>query len=359
MARPLRVLGLSLYGPQAASHRVRLSQFKPGLAAVGIDLEIQSLLANDYLERRLADKRASLRGLLNAYTNRLQTLRNADWYDLIIVHCELFPFVPGWLESRLLTRPFIYDFDDAFFLKYNVGNLRFFSPFLGGKFNRMISTASAVTAGNRYLATHSSRFNGNVCVLPSVVDTDHYRPAYANFSGEKPFTVGWIGSVSTAPYLQLVVKPLQQLGLCMPVRLLVIGGPPPLIPGVEVIPISWRLDEEVSLIHQFDVGIMPLPDTAWARGKCSYKLIQYLACGIPVVASAVGANFDSLPRRCGMLASTPAEWLEAFRLLEADHDMRYRLGVAGRQWVEQHYSLRNSLPILINVIRQVADTRCS
>ena len=354
MSKTIRVLGLALYGPQAASHRVRLSQFQPGLAAAGIDLQIQSLLDNVYLQRSFSDNRPSPRGLIAAYGRRLQALRQADRFDLAIVNCELLPFLPGWLERQLLQIPFIYDFDDAFFLKYRSGRYACLKSLLSKKFDFMMSAAVAVSAGNTGLAAHARRFNSNVTVLPSVVDTDQLRPAEPppaeRSSG--PFTVGWIGSPSTAPYLELLVEPLQQLARERPVRLLVVGGSAPAITGVEVIEQPWSLEQEVPLIQQFDVGVMPLPDTPWTRGKCAYKLIQCMACGIPVVASRVGANVDSVPLECGLLAESSAEWLVAFRQLAADPALRARLGATGRRWVEQRYSLRSALPVFTEVIKR-------
>ena len=352
----IRVLVLSLYGPQAASHRVRLSQFQSGLAAAGIDLQIQSLLDNAYLQRSFSGRRPSLRGLFAAYGRRLQVLRAAGSCDLAIVYGELLPCLPGWLERHLLKIPFIYDCDDAFFLKYRSGRLGCLQPLLGAKVDRMMAAAVAVTAGNAGLAAYARRFNSIVIVLPSVVDTVQLIPAQQRPASRlpAPFTVGWIGSPSTAPYLQLLIAPLQQLAKERSVRLLVVGGPGPAIPGVDVIQLPWSLDQEVHLIQQFDVGVMPLPDTPWTRGKCAYKLIQCMACGIPVVASPVGANVQAVPPECGLLAEGPDAWLAALRRLAADGELRSRMGAAARQWVEERYSLRSALPVLTDVIRRSA-----
>ena len=361
MSKTIRVLGLSLYGPQAASHRVRLSQFQAGLAAAGIDLQIQSLLDNAYLQRSFSGKRPYLRDLIAFYGRRIQALRHLDRFDVAIVNCELLSFLPGWLERQLLQIPFIYDFDDAFFLKYRSGRYACLESLLGKKFDLMMSAAVAVTAGNTYLQSYARRFNSNVTVLPSVVDTDQFRPVEplpAERSGDS-FTVGWIGSPSTAPYLQLLVEPLQQLARERPVRMLVVGGPAPAIAGVEVIEQPWSLEQEVPLIQQFDVGVMPLPNAPWTRGKCAYKLIQCMACSIPVVASRVGANVEAVPPDCGLLAESSAEWLAAFRRLAADPELRQRMGTAARQWVEQHYSLRSALPVLIEVIQRSAPAKAN
>jgi glycosyltransferase involved in cell wall biosynthesis len=140
------------------------------------------------------------------------------------------------------------------------------------------------------------------------------------------------------------------------VRLVVIGGRAPRIEGVVIEEVPWREATEVSLINTFDVGVMPLPDDEWARGKCAFKLIQYMACGVPVVASRVGANVDVVTSECGFLVSNDDEWLAALRTLREDSALRARMGSASRTRIEMHYSLRHNLPILVETIRDVAKT---
>jgi len=352
----IRVLGLSLYGHQAASHRVRLAQFVDGLDHARIHLQIQSLLNNSYLRRSFSGGRPSIRNLLDAYVRRIQVLRQENFFDLAIIYAELLPFLPARFECLLLQIPFLYDFDDAFFLKYRSGRFSPFQPLLGAKFDRLMAAAVGVTAGNAWLADYARRFNSNVTLLPSVVDTDQFVPAIPTRPGRlaEPFTVGWIGSPSTVSYLLLLLDPLQQLAREVPMRLVVVGGHAPPMAGVEVIEHPWSMEHEITLIQQFDVGVMPLPDTPWTRGKCAFKLIQCMACGIPVVASNVGANVDAVPPGCGFLASSSDEWLRAFRKLAADPELRLRYGAAGRRWVEERYSLHSALPVLTDTIRQAA-----
>ena len=357
---------LALYDDSSASTRVRLLQYKSGLENSGYSCDVNFLLPSNGVLRGLASKESpsvacttllsSLLALARSYISRVQLLLKTKRFDLIIIHCEVLPLVPAFFESFLLRVPFVYDFDDAFYLRYRLGNFRWLGPLLGSKFDRLMSASKVVITGNAGLAAYASRFSTNVTVLPSVVDTDHFLPAEIFPAGHSatPFTVGWIGSPSTAPYLQLLVEPLQQLARERPVLLVVVGGPAPAIAGVEVIEQPWSLEQEVPLIQQFDVGVMPLPDTPWTRGKCAYKLIQCMACGIPVVASRVGANIEAVPPECGLLAETPAEWLAAFRRLAADPELRQRMGTAARQWVAQHYSLRSALPVFIEVIQQSA-----
>ena len=173
-----------------------LAKFQPGLAAVGIDLQIQSLLDNVSVSRSFSGRRLSSRALLAAYGRRLQALRRAGRFDLAIVYAELLPFLPGWLERQLLQLPFIYDFDDAFFLKYRSGRLSLLQPLLGAKADRLMSAAVAVTAGNTGLAAHARRFNSIVTVLPSVVDTDQFRPAAPRRLSVQAAPSPWAGSAA-------------------------------------------------------------------------------------------------------------------------------------------------------------------
>lgn len=347
----INILGLALYGPMAASHRVRLGQYRKGLLTKGIDLQVQSLLGNDYLQSRFRDGHRPFLPVLNAGLERVQLLLSKRRFDAAIVHCELFPLAPGWLERAALRIPYIYDFDDAFYLRYRSGNLGALRILLGGKFDHVMRGAAAITAGNAHLAAYARDLNANVSVLPSVVDAMHYSPRVVNKSSV--FTIGWIGSPSTANYLQRIVAPLQTLGKERPLRLVVIGGKAPKIENVEVLEIPWSEDSEVDLINTFDVGVMPLPNDEWARGKCAYKLVQYMACGVPVVASRVGANIDLVTKECGFLAETDEQWIQALRQLQERPMTRQRMGDSSRKRVLEAYSLDGNLPVLTKIIHQV------
>jgi glycosyltransferase involved in cell wall biosynthesis len=343
----MKVLGLALYGNLAASTRYRLGQYVPSLAAAGIDLEIRSLLGDDYLRRRFAGERIGPGILVKSAARRLKDLLQQRRYSAAVVYCELMPLMPGPLESALLRIPYVYDFDDAFYLRYGAGKL---APYLGGKFDRMMRNAAQVTAGSRVLADYASRHNQRTHHLPTVVDTNRYQPARRPQGG--PFTVGWVGSPSTTEHLSELVEPLSRIGREGPVRLVVIGGQAPAVPDVEVIELRWSEADEVRLINSFDVGVMPLIDHPWARGKCAFKLIQYMACGVPGIASPVGANKDVLTPECGILAASASEWVEAFRKLRDQPALRQAMGEASRARVESHYSLHQTAPRLEWVIRQ-------
>src|SRR5467141_3156451 len=175
----IKALGLALYGPLAASTRYRLGQYVPGLASHGIDLKVCHLLGDDYLRRRFAGRVPSITGMMLAGAKRLADLWSQHQYDVVVLHCELFPLMPGLLECALIRRPYVYDFDDAFYLKYRRNLLRVASPLLGGKFGTVMAGATAVTAGNHVLCRYAAQYNADAHYLPTVVDVRRYLPRHA------------------------------------------------------------------------------------------------------------------------------------------------------------------------------------
>ena len=349
----IKVLGFALYGPLAASTRVRLGQFVPGLASAGIELRVTSLLGDEYLRRKFQGGGLPLPEMVRDGAARLKELQQLGVVDLALLYCELFPFMPGWMERALIRKPYIYDLDDAFYLRYRLGRPPIVKTLLGAKFDHVMAGAAAVTAGSTVLQNYALRHNPRAEHIPTVVDTRRYVPATGRHNAA--FTVGWIGSPSTASYLPELVAPLAALGAEAPVNFVVIGGKAPAIPNVNVIEVEWQEHTEVDLINTFDVGVMPLPDDEWARGKCAFKLIQYMACAVPVVASPVGANVDVVTPECGLLARTADDWTNSLRQLRDNTTLRQRMGEAGRQRVEDDYSLRTALPKLAAVIRMAAN----
>jgi len=348
----IKVLALALYGPLAASNRYRLGQYVSGLSSMGIELQIRHLLGDDYLRARFTGGPLPIASMLNACLARFENLWHQNEFDAVMLQCELIPLMPGWLERALIRKPYLYDFDDAFYLKYRNSGMRLLTPLLGKKFDAVMAGAAAVTAGNHVLAGYAKQHNANTHYLPTVVDTTHYLPQMDSL-GSTTFTVGWIGSPSTTPYLGELVAPLSALGQEGPVRLIVIGGKAPKIPNVAVVELDWSEHTEIDLINSFDVGVMPLPDDDWARGKCAFKLVQYMACAVPVIASPIGANVDLVTPECGLLASGTHAWLDALRRLRDQPGIRSKMGEAGRARVVARYSLQQSLPVLANVFRGI------
>lgn len=348
----LRVLALPLYGPLAASTRHRVCYFMPELAARGIHVDVAPFLSDDYLSHRFGSGNISLGAVASGYFRRLGILLSQGSYDCAWVQGELNPLLPGWLDRALLRIPYVYDFDDAFYLKYAMhGGVR--GRLLGRKFEQFIAGAAAVAAGNQVLQTHARQSNGDVRIVPTVVDHRRYLPAVGS-RGTGHFNVGWIGSPSSIRCLRVVAEPLAQLARSGPVRLTVVGGVAPGIPGVDVVNLPWSEDTEVDLIRGFDVGIMPLENEPWTRGKCAFKLIQYMACGVPAIGSPVGANVEVIGNDAGLLAEGDAQWLAALQRIRDDPQLGTTMGAAGRGKVERSYSLLSQLPAYEAILRDAA-----
>jgi hypothetical protein len=177
----------------------------------------------------------------------------------------------------------------------------------------------------------------------------------ARADDEGPFTLGWIGSPLTSAYLEPLRPALVELAARQSFRIVLVGASPTALAGLPVERVAWSLETEAAQLARFDVGLMPLPDLPWERGKCGYKLIQYMASSLPVVASPVGANRDIVvPGETGFLAETWAEWGAALDRLAQDPALRQRMGAVGRRRVEQRYALQTRAPELIDLLYNVA-----
>ncbi len=273
---------------------------------------------------------------------------------------ELLPFFPPWLERFLKWRGcrIVVDYDDAIFHRYDHHPSKLVRAVLGRKIERVMQLADLVIVGNKYLADYAYRVGArNVQILPTVVDLQRYPVTYERFDSAV-FTIGWIGSPSTAHYLQVIAPALAKVFRSGDVRVRLVGSGPIVLPRVPAEIIPWSEDTEVSEIGRFDVGIMPLPDEPWARGKCGLKLIQYMACGLPVVASPVGVNATIVEHGVnGFLATTVDEWEQTLRTLAADSTLRRRMGEAGRTKVEREYCLQVTTPRLVRLLREVVSSK--
>jgi len=347
-----RLLMMTRYGRLGASSRVRMLQFLPSLEAAGFRVTVSPFFDDEYLRALYSQGARRRRHIAAAYLRRSLALFSARGYDLVWVEKELFPFLPGPFESwvRLAGVPYVVDYDDATFHTYDLHPSALVRRALGNKLRPLLSAARMITVGNSYLADYAKRAGArNVQVVPTVVDVRRYRVAEEPES--KEIRIGWIGSPSTAVLLSLVREPLERLARELPLCLVTIGaGRSPEI-DVPIEEHAWSEESEVPFLAGIHIGIMPLRDEPWQRGKCGYKLIQYMACGKPVVASPVGINRDIVTEDVGYLAGDGALWYAALRDLAEDAALRNRLGRAGRLVVEERYSLQAVAPRLAGLLR--------
>jgi glycosyltransferase involved in cell wall biosynthesis len=297
--------------------------------------------------------------ILRSYVRRLETLLQRRRYDLIWIEKEALPWIPMWLERAFLHGvPYVVDFDDAWFHRYEHHPRWAARVLLGSKIDGVMERASVVVAGNEYLAQRARRAGArHVEVIPSVIDLARYRDVgdvrgHTNGS----VVVGWIGTPLNAHYLNKIEPALRRLARHEKIILHIVGAKAPSqLAGLPVKIFEWREATEVDRICAFDMGIMPLDDSAWERGKCAYKLLQVMAAGTPVIASPVGTNSEVVRHGInGLLADSTEEWVAALGRLAADKDLRSRLGQEARRTIEDNYSLDRLLPRLSSILAMAA-----
>ncbi|WP_197716615.1 glycosyltransferase family 4 protein [Methylocaldum marinum] len=345
---------LSRYGQLGASSRLRSYQYLPYLESRGFRFRVAPFFKDAYLERFYAGGGKSLRHAFGGYGRRIASLSGIRAYDLIWIEAEALPWLPAWAETAMARAgtPYVVDYDDAIFHRYDYHANPAIRRILGDKIDRVMRHSKAVIAGSEYLAARATAAGAaRVELVPTSIDLSRY-PQNPSDPGAV-FTIGWIGSPTTAQYLRSLTEVFSAIARYHPVRIIVIGAGTADLQSsdFDVEYRHWSEQTEVDDILRFDIGIMPLSDTPWERGKCGYKLIQYMGCHKPVVASPVGANLKIVEHGTnGFLASTESEWRTALLELLHSPDLRARLGRAGRALVEREYCTAVNGPKLANIL---------
>lgn len=335
----MRVAALT-WAPTTASSRFRIRQHIKPLLSIGISVTDYPLSPITYPIATLQVRKKRLRdcphfipayalGTMINFTKRLPAVFASHAYDITWVSRNLFPGYPT--IERLINSPFVLDIDDAIWLN---------KPFGESSARRAALAASMIVVGNDYLADWYSQFNDKIKVVPTAVDASIYIPKPKK-EGSK-FVVGWIGSAENYPYLYAVEPALFKFFSAFPnSQLLIIAERPPSFASIlrENVRFQyWSAFTEAALIQEMNVGIMPLQDTPWGRGKCSFKMLQYMSCGIPVVASPVGMNREVFSHGAiGVGVHTEKEWFDALEYLYVNDNVRLDLGQRGREVILQAY----------------------
>ncbi len=350
----LNVLSLSRYNRLGASSRMRVYQYLPWLEAAGIHVTQAPLFSNAYVQGLQRNAKSPLEAM-RAYAGRVQALLASRKFDLLWIEKEALPWLPAWLETLLLPSavPYVLDYDDAVFHYYDQHRNPIVRAALAGKHPALLSAAALVVVGNAYLADFAQQAGArHVEVVPTVIDLERYPGTKAmQFAADRPACIGWIGQRATASFLAPHASLFERLAAAGLARFSAIGIDAQSL-GLPMASIPWTEQTEVAAIASLDIGIMPLLDGPFERGKCGYKLIQYMACGLPVVASPVGANSQIVEHGVnGFLAETPEQWQVALQTLLADADLRSRMGQAGRQKVERQYCIQTTGPQLAGLLK--------
>ena len=298
---------------------------------------------------------------LLAYLKRCFDLVYIASYDIVFIYRETTPFrgvLFEWICKKVLKKKIIYDFDDAIFLPA-VANANRLVAFLKNpsKVYSAVKLSDLVFVGNKYLAAHIAHLNSNIKILPTLINTDEYKLAKNSIKNDKEIiTLGWIGSYTTRHYIEGIADILREVyletGKKIKVNIIGIGSFP--IQDIPVKFLPWRLESEIEDLSEIDIGLMPLTDDAWSWGKCGGKILQYMALGMPVVASPIGVNKEIIQDgENGFLALSKKEWVTKLSYLINDRELRLNMGSQARKTIVEKYSVVKYKQLFLDSVTSV------
>jgi glycosyltransferase involved in cell wall biosynthesis len=353
----MKILFWVPYPSEGASNRYRVEQYLPYFRSRGIGYCLRPFWTKKAFSllykpgRRLVKFCYFLRGTLSRFIDILTIYH----YDAVFIHREAYPIGGAFFENLLaiLKKPFIFDFDDAIFLPAtswpNSFIVRYKNP---KKLTDILKTSCHVIAGNNYLAGYALRYNSSVSIIPTPIDTNKYFPQAPK--SNKELIIGWIGSITTLNFLNDMKKVFIKLSQQFPqIKFKIVGGSFAIDGLHNIVSKNWSMEDEISDLGSFDIGLMPMPDDEWTRGKCGFKAILYMSMGIPCVCSPIGVNKEIIKDGInGFLAASEEEWLDKLTQLINDANLRQRIGAAGRKTVEENYSLLVNVPRFLEVLNK-------
>jgi glycosyltransferase involved in cell wall biosynthesis len=353
----MRVLFLVQYPETAPSPRYRVYQMIPWLEANGVNCHVVPMIGTqDFVRSRATgDLFWKSKLMWRAFRNRMRIASRASEYDLVYVLKGAFLYGPPIIERKIRRQqvPMIFDFDDAI----HIHKKSTFNPLLDmfrstERVPETIRMVDQIVVPNSYLADYSRQFTDKVTVVAEAEDTDKFTMRQKHQNSDR-IVIGWVGSPSTAKYLKLITPALQRVCQLYPHAVVRVVGGTYEAEGVRTETIPWSLENEVSLFQALDIGIMPLPLEEWSKGKSGCKLRQYMASGVPGVATSIGYNCELVENgKTGFLVTEQEEWVEALSKLIQSAVMRQSIADAARQSVVERFSIPGIGPQLKQVFER-------
>ena len=355
-----KVLFVCLHRPdRSPSQRFRFEQYIDHLNNNGYECEFSWLLSAENDKYFYSRGKMLRKGLivLKSIWIRVREILSASKYDIVFVQRESFMLGTSFFEKQFAKKAkLIFDFDDSIWIQnISVANKMFAFFKNADKTKDIISKADLIFAGNKYLAGFAKQFNPNVVIVPTTIDTDLYKPV-SKIAKEK-VCIGWSGSVTTIEHMETKMKALKAIKNKFgdKVYFKIVGDGNYYSEDLQTKGLPWKKETEIADMSEFDIGIMPLPDTEWAKGKCGLKGLQYMALGIPTIMSPVGVNTEIITDGVnGFLADDDEEWVEKIGRLINSVELRNKLGDAGCKTVEEKYSIRANRDLYLKLFDQLS-----
>ncbi len=361
----INILALTKYSYEGPSSRYRFYNYQKCFKQNGIEMTIRPLFSKSYFTT--SNKPNKIAIVFFSYLYRfflvVKLLIFKDRYKLILIEYELLPYFPAIFEYLLCKRGirYVVDYDDAIFHKYDMNGNKIIKMVLKDKIAQVMKYADTVIVCNAYLESYAKKYNVNIMRLPTVVQMQKYQRAMEAYQkrGDDTFVIGWIGSRTTSVYILEILPAIRRFVDTYPsVRFDLVGFDSHLLSDDDLREhhiriLTWAEEHEIDYILAFDVGIMPLRDDPWSRGKCGFKLVQYMSCKKPVIASPVGIN-SSIVREGinGLLAESEEAWFDAFCRLYTDRETTRKMGEAGYKLVQEQFNDQKNCKNNIDLIKK-------
>ncbi len=364
----MKLLTLTKYSYEGPSSRYRFYNYQEHFEAYNIEMCIKPLFGKSYFKAKYKWQK-----MLVAFVAYIKRISFIFWllifpkkYNLILLEYELLPYLPAWFEYLLTKRGvgYIVDYDDAIFHKYDRHSSLLVRSVLGDKIAKVMGYAQSVIVCNPYLEAYAQQYNKNVVSIPTVVQLERYKKVMQEYvaTQKDTFVIGWIGSWTTGVYLLDILTSMKKFAQkYKSVRFHLVGFDETLLTKEEqrkanIDVITWSEESEIEDILGFDIGMMPLSDDAWSRGKCGFKLIQYMSCHKPVIASSVGVNSVIVEDGInGLLVQEHSQWYDAFERLYCDKELREAMAKRNGEKVEKYYNIAHCTQLYIRVLKQCCE----
>lgn len=344
---------------RSPSQRYRFEQYLNYFKSEGFEWELSEIITekDDTIFYAPGNHFKKAWILLKSLFIRLNDLRRAKKFDIIFIQREALLLGSSYFEKQFYKKnKVVFDFDDSIWLlDTSPENKKFEFLKNPNKTKINIAHAHSVISGNSFLANYAKQFNPNTVIIPTTIDSDFHIPK-PELRNKAKLVIGWSGSISTIKHFEIAIPALKEIQKKYPnqIEIHVIGQGSYTHPEIDVISKNWSSKTEVDDLNHFDIGIMPLPDDVWVKGKCGLKGLSYMACGVATIMSRVGVNPEIIEHgNNGFLATTNQEWVQYLSELIENTDLRNKIGIAGRETVVKNYSVNANKVKYLEVLKSL------